>query len=74
MPEMNGFEATKHIRNTMLPPKSTIPIIALTADVTKADVDRCEEVGMNEYVSKPINENELLKKIMHQVKKHKKLL
>ncbi|MDZ4664040.1 MAG: ATP-binding protein [Bacteroidota bacterium] len=74
MPEMNGFEATKHIRNTMLPPKSTIPIIALTADVTKADVDRCEEAGMNEYVSKPINENELLKKIMHQVKKHKKLL
>jgi two-component system CheB/CheR fusion protein len=31
MPEMNGFEATEHIRKTM---KSTIPIIALTADVT----------------------------------------
>jgi CheY-like chemotaxis protein len=36
MPEMNGFEATKYIRNTM---HSTIPIIALTADVTTVDVD-----------------------------------
>jgi CheY-like chemotaxis protein len=36
MPEMNGFEATEHIRKTM---KSTIPIIALTADVTTVDVE-----------------------------------
>jgi CheY-like chemotaxis protein len=38
MPEMNGFEATEHIRKTM---NSTIPIIALTADVTTVDVEKC---------------------------------
>ena len=69
MPEMDGFEATKFIRNNMKPPKSNTPIIALTADVTKADVDRCKEVGMNEYVSKPINETDLLNKIAQLVKK-----
>ncbi len=69
MPEMDGFEATKFIRNNMQPPKSNTPIIALTADVTKADVDRCKEVGMNEYVSKPINETDLLNKITKLVKK-----
>jgi len=70
MPEMNGFEATLHIRNKMAAPKCDIPIIALTADVTKADVDKCTEVGMNEYVSKPINETDLLNKISRLVKKH----
>ena len=69
MPEMDGFEATKFIRNNLKPPKSNTPIIALTADVTKADVDRCKEVGMNEYVFKPINETDLLNKIAKQVKK-----
>ena len=69
MPEMTGFEATQYIRNKMEPPKSTIPIIALTADVTKADVDKCSEVGMNEYVSKPINETDLLTKIARLVNK-----
>ncbi len=68
MPEMNGWEATKHIRSKMQPPKSTIPIIALTADVTKRDVDKCTEVGMDDYVSKPINETELLSKIVRLVK------
>jgi CheY-like chemotaxis protein len=46
MPEMNGFEATEHIRKTM---KSTIPIIALT-DVTTVDVENA--AGMNDYISR----------------------
>jgi signal transduction histidine kinase/ActR/RegA family two-component response regulator len=70
MPEMNGFETTEYIRTKMQPPKSRIPIIALTADVTKADVDKCSEVGMNGYVSKPINETDLLDKIARLVKKN----
>ncbi len=69
MPEMNGFEATKYIRSQMQPPKSTIPIVALTADVSKTDVEKCTEVGMDEYVSKPINETDLLNKIARLVKK-----
>ena len=61
MPEMNGFEATTYIRKQM---KSLIPIIALTADVTAVDVAKCQEVGMNDYISKPIDETLLYKKII----------
>jgi len=61
MPEMNGFEATEYIRNTM---KSNIPIIALTADVTTVDVEKCKAVGMNDYVSKPLDERILHTKII----------
>ncbi len=66
MPEMNGFEATEYIRKTL---KSQIPIIALTADVTTADVTKCKEFGMDDYISKPINENLLYSKMMKLVKK-----
>ncbi len=68
MPEMNGFDATKYIREEM---RSTIPIIALTADVTAADVERCKTVGMNDYISKPINEKLLYKKMVQYLKKEK---
>jgi len=61
MPVMNGFEATAYIRNTM---NSKIPIIALTADVTKVDVETCKAVGMNDYVSKPLDERVLYTKII----------
>jgi CheY-like chemotaxis protein len=65
MPEMNGFEATEYIRNTL---KSSIPIIALTADVTTVDVEKCREAGMNDYMSKPLDERILYTKIMEFVK------
>lgn len=60
MPIMNGFEATRHIREVM---KSSIPIIALTADVTTMDISKCKEVGMNDYVSKPVDEQLLYSKM-----------
>jgi len=66
MPEMNGFETTSYIRNEM---KSQIPIIALTADVTTVDIDKCLALGMNDYISKPINEKLLYSKIMKCLKK-----
>ena len=65
MPEMNGFEATEYIRNTM---KSDIPIIALTADVTTVDLEKCRFVGMNDYISKPVDEKVLYTKIVGFVK------
>lgn len=65
MPEMNGFEATEHIRTIM---KSEIPIIALTADVTTVDVTKCKEVGMNDYIAKPVDERVLYSKIIHLAK------
>ncbi|MBK7762872.1 MAG: response regulator [Bacteroidetes bacterium] len=66
MPELNGFETTEYIRNTL---GSTIPIIALTADVTTVDLDKCRAVGMNDYLSKPVDEKLLYKKIVGFVKR-----
>ncbi len=66
MPEMNGFEATEYIRTKM---KLKIPIIALTADVTTVDVEKCKAVGMNDYIAKPVDEKVLYGKIIGLVKK-----
>ncbi len=65
MPEMNGFEATEYIRNTM---NSKIPIIALTADVTTVDLAKCKAVGMNDYIAKPVDERLLYSKIVGLVR------
>jgi len=65
MPIMNGFEATEHIRRTM---HLQIPIIALTADVTTVDLEKCKALGMNDYVSKPVDEKLLYSKILSLVK------
>jgi PAS domain S-box-containing protein len=66
MPIMNGFDTTEYIRKTM---KSKIPIIALTADVTTVDLDKCKAVGMNDYLAKPLDEKLLYSKIVNIVKK-----
>ncbi|MFM9910785.1 MAG: ATP-binding protein [Chitinophagaceae bacterium] len=66
MPEMNGFQATEYIRNTL---HLSIPIIALTADVTTVDVAKCKAVGMNDYIAKPVDERLLYSKIVGFVKK-----
>jgi len=68
MPEMNGFEATEYIRHTL---NSKIPIIALTADVTTADLEKCTSVGMNDYLPKPIDEKKLYNKIVGLVLRNK---
>jgi len=65
MPEMNGFEATEYIRNKM---NSKIPIVALTADVTTVDLAKCKSVGMNDYLSKPVDDRLLYNKIVEIVK------
>jgi CheY-like chemotaxis protein len=64
MPEMDGFETTGYIRNII---NSDIPIIALTADVTSTDVEKSKAIGMNDYLSKPIDEKLLYSKIMKYV-------
>lgn len=61
MPVMNGFEATEYIRKTM---NSKIPIIALTADVTTVDLAKCKAVGIDDYISKPVEEKLLYNKIV----------
>ncbi len=60
MPVMNGFDSTTRIRE-----KSNVPIIALTATATKTEADKCFEIGMNDYISKPFKPQELYIKIMN---------
>ncbi|CAA6677932.1 MULTISPECIES: PAS domain-containing sensor histidine kinase [unclassified Lentimonas] len=66
MPIMNGKEATIHIRNTDNPNQHT-PIIAVTADVTPKVQDACIAVGMQHYMSKPINAHELFEHINESI-------
>ena len=59
MPEMDGFETTREIRKEKSGKNIQTPIIALTANAMKGDKERCLEVGMDDYISKPIHPEEL---------------
>jgi CheY-like chemotaxis protein len=63
MPEMDGYQATRAIREMDLPRAKTIPIIAMTANAFKEDIDRCLECGMNDHLAKPIDEKAVIEKI-----------
>lgn len=65
MPEMDGYETAEHIRSKM---HSKIPIIALTANASTADIERSRAVGMNDYVEKPIDEKLLHNKMVKYLK------
>lgn len=56
MPEMDGYRATETIRHEM---KLDVPIIAMTAHAMAGEKEKCLQLGMNDYVSKPIKETEL---------------
>ncbi len=60
MPEMGGIEATQNIRDTGSDVLNhNIPIIAMTANAMQGDRDICIEAGMNDYISKPVNLNDV---------------
>lgn len=63
MPVMNGYEATKMIRELEAEKGIRTPIIALTAYAMKSDKDLCIEAGMDDYVSKPFKRQQFLEKI-----------
>jgi signal transduction histidine kinase/CheY-like chemotaxis protein/HPt (histidine-containing phosphotransfer) domain-containing protein len=63
MPEMDGYEATRYIRENFTGSKAAIPIIALTASVLRSDLDKCRQAGMNDYVSKPFKLSDLVRSI-----------
>jgi PAS domain S-box-containing protein len=60
MPEMDGYEAARRIREMALPEARAVPIIALSANVFRDDIERCLEVGMNGHIGKPLNLDEVL--------------
>ncbi|MDP4094479.1 MAG: histidine kinase N-terminal 7TM domain-containing protein [Bacillota bacterium] len=61
MPIMDGFEATEAIREFEKQSGKHIPIIALTANATEGDMDRCFSSGMDDYLSKPLRPEKLYK-------------
>ncbi len=69
MPEMDGIEATEHIRRQHQ--YQSIPIIALTAGVTQEERLRCLNCGMNDFVAKPVNPEELIRVLCHWIVKPK---
>ena len=68
MPVMNGFEATTAIRS-LDSEKARTPIIAMTANVLKEEVDLCYQAGMNDFIGKPFESTELLNKIFNLTNK-----
>ena len=73
MPEMDGLEALHIIRTKELPDYNDIPVIAVTAHAIKGDREKFMLAGMDEYVSKPINFDELFMKLS-QVKAKKNFI
>lgn len=63
MPEMNGYETTRHIRSHPELGYANAPILAMTASATKPEIDECFNSGMTGFVSKPIDADILLIKI-----------
>ena len=70
MPEMNGFEATQTIRKMEQARGSEkrIPIIAMTASLLKSEIDSCYDAGMNDYIPKPYQPEELIAPLFHGLK------
>ena len=68
MPVMDGLQATREIRK--IPSLSSIPIIAMTANAMQKDQDICLEAGMNDFVAKPIDPEQLLQTIKRWLPLH----
>jgi len=69
MPEMDGLTATEHIRALEIEKAKEIPIIAMTANVFREDVERCLAVGMNDHIGKPIDYDNMINILKRYLRK-----
>ncbi|MDR2578373.1 MAG: response regulator [Chitinispirillales bacterium] len=63
MPEMDGYEATKRIRSCGLPEAENIPIVAMTANILREDIELSIEAGMNDHLGKPVDIEDVITKL-----------
>jgi CheY-like chemotaxis protein len=63
MPEMDGYEATRRIRALDVPAAQRIPIVAMTANVFREDIEKCLEAGMNDHIGKPLDLDEVIEQL-----------
>jgi len=68
MPEMDGLEATRTIRALDVTEAKTIPIVAITANVFKEDIDKCLESGMNGHIGKPVDLDDVIRHLRRHIK------
>lgn len=67
MPVLDGLAATRKIRNELSDDKKDIPIIAMTAHAFKAEIERCYEAGMDDFVSKPVDSDKFFEALNNQL-------
>jgi signal transduction histidine kinase/DNA-binding response OmpR family regulator/PAS domain-containing protein len=63
MPEMDGYEATRRIRALKTPEAVNVPVIAMTANVFREDIEKCLNAGMDGHIGKPIDFEEVMEKL-----------
>jgi len=69
MPEMDGYDATRIIRTLEnIPNARTIPIVAMTANVFREDIEKCLEAGMNGHIGKPFDFDEVMALLRKYIK------
>ena len=69
MPEMDGLEATRRIRGLNLERENRLPIVAMTANVFKDDIENCIAAGMDNHIGKPLDVDEVFRKLRQYIKK-----
>ncbi|MCL1849196.1 MAG: bacteriohemerythrin, partial [Clostridiales bacterium] len=70
MPDMDGLESTQRIRALNVPLAQEVPIVAMTANVFREDVEECIAAGMNDHIGKPIDADELYQKMTKYLMLH----
>jgi signal transduction histidine kinase/CheY-like chemotaxis protein len=63
MPEMDGYETTRRIRALDTPRAKTVPIVAMTANVFREDIEKCLAAGMDDHIGKPLNLDDIMNKL-----------